>query len=99
MNSRGVFLATFLAAFAIITYHEVVNLKRFPFPGGYGKLIIVWVVLSLIEDITNDSGIGAVFAVGLVMAMAYTFFTSSKPLLGDPATQASPVIENPSVPQ
>lgn len=75
-------LATFLIAVGMVTWDEVKNLHRVPFPARYLYIGIVWAVLGLISELGAPE-IGAVFGVGLVVAMAYSFYTNKTPWPAD----------------
>lgn len=82
MNRYGMFV-TFWAAVAIVSYNELRINMRVPHPDRYIKACIVWGLLSVVADLGAPE-VATIFAVGLLVAMIYGYYTG-KPNLVTPS--------------
>lgn len=72
---------TVIAAIGIIVHQAMWVNKELPKPQKFMWVAVVWGVLALLAE-TGAGSIAAAFAVGLVLAMAYSFYTPYTKKLG-----------------
>lgn len=78
--SRTALLVSFILAILFLAVHEIVQLQRVPRPQAFMHAVWVWGVLGIVSELGLPE-IAAVFSFGVVIAMAYTYFETKKPLL------------------
>lgn len=81
---------SFLAAVGIITWQELRQFHRAPRPERFLYVAVVWGLLGVVSEVGGDD-IAAVFSVGLVLTLLYSYYNNTPAVK---ATQANPVQQN-----
>lgn len=83
MGGHRVLVAMYLAAIVILSYSEIKVEQRMPQPKKYLYASLVFIMLGFLEML-GAGKLAATFAVGAVLAMAYTYFVpGEKGILGN----------------
>lgn len=83
MAGHRVLVAMYLAAVIILSYSELKIEQRMPQPKKYLYATLVFLLLGFLEML-GAGKLAATFAVGAVLAMAYTYFVpGEKGILGN----------------
>ena len=92
--SRPALLVTFILAVLILAWHDIQTFQIVPKPQTFMHAVWVWFILGIVSEIGLPE-IAAAFGVGLIIAMAFTYYKNKTPLLApkDQATQSVPVPE------
>ena len=90
---------TLVLAILMVTAREILVNHSVPNPVAYLHVMIVWGALGLVNDLSRggfslgDVGMGdiaGVFSIGILLAMAYTYFSSGSPFLGGTELNVQP---------
>lgn len=89
MNARAILLMEWLVIIALVTWDELVNNQRIPYPARYVQSSVVYAVLGLATPIISD-GLAAALGAGLLLALLYKDFTPEPGAKANELNQGGP---------